>query len=94
MKPVIGSPNAAELGKYVDFPVAGYTGTADISIPIYEIKAKGVSVPISLSYHCGGIKVDDLSTDVGIGWSLMAGGCINIMPNGLVDENSGYPYGK
>lgn len=91
-KPVISSPNAAALEKYVDFPIANYTGTVDISVPIHDIKIKGVDVPIALSYHCGGIKVDEVSSDIGIGWSLFAGGCINIQPNGIMDELSGYPF--
>jgi len=32
------SPNAASLGVYGDIPVSLYTGTPDISIPLYDIK--------------------------------------------------------
>jgi hypothetical protein len=55
-KPTIGSPNAAALEKFVEFPTANYTGVPDISIPIYQIGAKGVKVPISISYHAGALK--------------------------------------
>src|SRR5215813_1858006 len=51
------SPNAASLGKFGDIPVSPYTGTTDISIPLYTIEAKGVSVPVRLSYHTGGIRL-------------------------------------
>ena len=32
------SPTAASLGVYGDMPVSYYTGTPDVSVPIYEIK--------------------------------------------------------
>ncbi|HUB59237.1 MAG TPA: hypothetical protein VL978_00970, partial [Puia sp.] len=38
------SPNAAALMKFSDIPVSPYTGTADVTVPIYTIQAKGVSV--------------------------------------------------
>lgn len=91
-KPAISSPNAAAIEKYIEFPTANYTGVPDISIPVYEIKTKGFSLPVVLSYHASGIKVDELASDVGLGWSLMAGGVINIMQNGgMLDEVSGFP---
>ena len=64
------SPNAAALGKYGDIPVSLYTGTPNISVPLYNLKSKKMSVPVSLSYHASGIKVDDVASNVGLGWSL------------------------
>jgi hypothetical protein len=71
------SPNVAALMKFVDVPVSPYTGTSDISVPIFEIDAKGVKVPISLNYHTGGIKVEEEAGMVGLGWALTAGGSIS-----------------
>jgi YD repeat-containing protein len=90
-RPEISSPNAAALEKYVEFPTATHTGVPDISLPLYTIGIKGVQLPIGLSYHAGGIKVDEVSSDVGTGWTLIAGGAITILPNGIMDEVSGYP---
>jgi len=80
------SPSASALTKYVDFPVNYYTGTPQISIPIYELKGRGISVPISLSYHAGGVKVDELEGNAGLGWSLHAGGVINRTVIGKADD--------
>lgn len=70
------SPNAYALGKYGDIPVNLYTGVPDITIPVYTASAKEITVPISLSYHGSGIKVDETASDVGLGWALNAGGVI------------------
>ena len=70
------SPTAFELGKYGQIPVGMFSGTTNLSIPLYNFKAGNLSVPISLSYNSNGIKVDQLSSNVGLGWSLNAGGVI------------------
>ncbi len=71
------SPNAATLLKFADVPVSPYTGTADITVPIYTIQAKGLSVPINLSYHTGGVRLKEESGWIGLGWALNAGGSIS-----------------
>jgi YD repeat-containing protein len=71
------SPNASAFAKYGNIPVSTYTGLPNISIPIYEIKVRDITVPISLSYHASGIRVGDESSRVGLGWVLNAGGMIS-----------------
>ncbi|MEJ0033217.1 MAG: hypothetical protein WDO15_24075 [Bacteroidota bacterium] len=71
------SPNVAALQKYGNIPVSPYTGVADVSVPLYEIKIRDISVPISISYHGSGIKVGEEASRVGLGWSLNAGGVIS-----------------
>jgi hypothetical protein len=70
-------PNAAMLMKFSDVPVSPYTGTADVTVPIYTVQAKGISVPINLAYHTGGIRVKEESGWVGLGWALNCGGSIS-----------------
>lgn len=54
-----------------------------------------MSVPIGLSYHAGGIKVEDNASSVGLGWSLRAGGTVSRTVRGLPDEGShGYLSGS
>jgi hypothetical protein len=83
------SPTATALGRYQDVPVNECTGIPSISIPLFEVKANGYSLPVSLSYYAGGIKVEELSSWVGLGWSLNAGGVITRTVHGKPDE-SGY----
>jgi len=88
---ILPSPNAAALTKFSDVPVSPYTGTADVTVPIYTIQAKGISVPVSISYHTGGIKLKEEAGWVGLGWALNAGGAISrsIMDH---DDFGAIPY--
>lgn len=70
------SPNAYAFSKYIEIPESSYTGLVPISIPIGSISEKGANVAITLSYHASGIKVDEIASWVGLGWTLNAGGVI------------------
>ena len=74
--------------KYVDYPVSYYTGTPQISVPIYDLKDGAVSLPISISYHASGIKVAECASWVGLGWALNAGGMIMRTIKGAPDEGT------
>lgn len=73
------TPEATSFQKYGNIPVGEFTGTANIEIPIYNLELKDITLPISMSYHTGGIKVDEISSNVGLGWVLNTGG--NIIRN-------------
>ncbi len=85
------SPNVASLGKYGDIPISFYTGTPNISIPIFEVVAGDLSLPISISYHASGIKVAEEASRVGLGWAINAGGVISRTVVGL-DDFAAAPY--
>jgi YD repeat-containing protein len=67
-------------------PVTESSGTPSISIPLYEIHSGSLSLPLSLSYHASGVRVADVASWVGLGWSLNAGGVITRVVRGLPDE--------
>ena len=70
------TPQAAALARYGEYPVSLATGIPEIDIPLYEIKLGSFTLPISISYHASGIKVDDVASTVGLGWVLNAGGVV------------------
>ncbi len=92
-EPSVPTPNAASLGKYTDIPVSNHTGVPNISIPIHTITEGGLSVPISLSYHSSGVRVDEVASNVGLGWTLNAGGAISRTVMGVPDESGLWKYG-
>lgn len=79
------TPEASAFKKYGEESVNEYTGTADISVPLYTIKCKDVEIPIVLRYDASGIKVEQEASWVGLGWNLMVGGCINYVCAGSTD---------
>ncbi|NDV84257.1 hypothetical protein [Bacteroides sp. 51] len=68
------SPQAAIFNKYLNHEISDYNGLPQIEIPLYEIEIKGLKIPITLSYHAGGIKYLQYDGDIGAGWSINAGG--------------------
>jgi len=86
IKGFLATPNVASLGIFGQIPVSLFTGTPQINIPLYNLEANGISVPIELSYHTNLVKPRNHESWVGLGWGLMAGGSITRIPNGLRDE--------
>ncbi|HEY4654092.1 MAG TPA: hypothetical protein VIH22_06240, partial [Cyclobacteriaceae bacterium] len=86
------SPDAASLGKYGGTPVGLHTGIPNISIPLYTIKTSRLEVPISISYHAGGVKVSEIASWIGLGWSLQAGGVITRSVVGKPDNLGFWVY--
>jgi len=86
------SPKVSQLQKYIDYPVNHNTGIPNISIPLYEINTGSLNLPINISYHASGFKVDDQTGDIGLGWSLNAGGIISRKIVNKPDEESYFPY--
>jgi YD repeat-containing protein len=82
----IVSPTASAIAKYVDFPVSLHTGVPQINIPIYTVTEGPLQLPITLSYHASGLRVNEPSSWVGAGWSLDAGGVISRTVKGIPDE--------
>lgn len=81
------SPTVASLMKFEETPVSNYTGIPNISIPLFSTvtRSKDINLNISLKYHPS-ITADMIASDVGLGWSLFAGGTIARTVKGLPDE--------
>jgi hypothetical protein len=93
------TPNVAALQMYNEVPVSNFTGVPNIEIPLYTLKEKEISVPISLSYHASGFRPDQHPGWVGQGWALQAGGVVSRVVHNLPDEDDellstdNYPIG-
>jgi hypothetical protein len=83
------SPNAASFAKQGVYPVDYSTGKLNVSVPIYTIKTKELTVPISLSYNTSGIQLNETASWVGLGWNLNAGGAIVRNTKGKPDGSLG-----
>lgn len=70
------TPTAFQFLKYTEMPVSEYTGMPNISVPLYEIKEDGISIPLSLTYHAGGLRVNEEASWVGLGWDMTVGSIV------------------
>lgn len=97
MAPTPNSPEAQAFTKYGDVPVSMYMGTPNVQIPLFVFDGRELDLPISLTYDASGIKVEQLATNVGLGWNLNVGGRVSRIANGLPDDfisgaNTNIPY--
>src|SRR4051812_37595993 len=49
------------------------SGDGIISLPFVTVKGRKLSLSVTLSYETSGIKVDQNSSDVGLGWNINIG---------------------
>ena len=82
------SPTVAALMKFEEVPVSNYTGIPDVSIPIFSEPtiANQLKLDIALKYHPNNVAAKSVASDVGLGWSLFAGGTVSRTVRGLPDE--------
>ena len=83
---VPATPSAAALAKAITYPVSPNTGLVDIKIPLYELQVGDITLPIYLTYHGSGIKVQEPLNWVGAGWTLVAEPQISRIVEGYPDE--------
>ncbi|MBP2619697.1 hypothetical protein [Chryseobacterium jejuense] len=84
--------NKPEVGSLTNYIVADddadlSTGVVKPKISLLGLKTNYLSDDVSLVYNKGrGIRVNDISSDVGLGWELLAGGEITRKVNGFPDD--------
>lgn len=96
------SANAAALIKYCDHPVGVKSGIPEVTFPLEPLTHEDILIPLSMSYHNIGIKVEEEATWTGLGWHLNAGGVITRIVRGKNDfgltekefksKAKGYPF--
>lgn len=82
------SAQAAELFQKQPEEIDYATGKATIRIPLYEIQAGTLRLPISLTYVTRGIQTEQKNGLVALGWQLEAEPIISRQVRGLPDEQS------
>lgn len=95
-KPVLDysskAPEVLQMQKFIDVPVSYFNGTPNISVPVYTISSKSISIPLTLQYQSGGIKAEQNEGYVGLGWSLSGTGSITRTVRGNEDEGIRYQW--
>jgi len=74
--PTTPSAVVYNYSKYAEVAPNLYTGAVSEQIPLGSVSAGPLSQAVSLSYYFNGHRPSDLSSAVGLGWTLNAGGVI------------------
>ncbi|MDB5012394.1 MAG: hypothetical protein JWQ25_596, partial [Daejeonella sp.] len=77
------------LRAQINVPVDLNTGRPIINIPISTLQQGDISIPISLYYNAGGVKVDDTGSGYGLGWNITNPGSISRTVRSLPDDFQG-----
>ena len=80
------SPNVSQFLDFKEFEVDNFHGTPLISFPLYTLRVGNIEVPITLSYHSGGIRVNQKCGNAGMGWTLSCGAEIGHTVYGAPDD--------
>jgi YD repeat-containing protein len=87
------SSDVATFAKYGDYSTNLYTGTPNISVPLYEINEAGIRVSLYLNYNATGLRPNNDAGVAGQNWTLVAGGMITRQIRGIPDDCfEYYPY--
>lgn len=88
IKPNIES---SEMIEVLSHDISQYTGRVNVKYDIFKINVGNLEIPISLNYSTNGIKPSELSSNIGIGWSLSYGGIITRITRDKADDSvNGY----
>lgn len=82
----VATPQASSLGKYGDLPVSYFIGSPTISIPLFRMTVRGVTLPMTLDYDAAGVMPNSLPSPAGQNWTLNIGGVITRTVRGRYDE--------
>jgi YD repeat-containing protein len=90
----LATPEVSSFERYSLNNVDYYTGKVGVSIPIYTIKTGSIEYPINMVYNTNGIKVDQLSSEVGLGWNITSALITRTVNSSNDFDNSGYISGQ
>ncbi|SMD08360.1 DUF5977 domain-containing protein [Pedobacter africanus] len=86
------SPNSASIAKLGSTDVNLYTGVPAIVSELHSLAGRNYAIPINLFYNASGIKVQDVASNVGLGWSISTNCIVTRVVNGLPDEDPAAGY--
>jgi len=85
------SPGVAGLANYGGQAVNLHYGIPQIVVPLVALPhPNGSSIPVVLSYNAAGHKVQDPAGNIGLGWTLQAGGAVFRIVRGRPDVENGF----
>lgn len=85
--PTVQPADTWDFIKYGEVGANLYTGTVNLSIPVYTYKDKDFEIPVSFTYASNGYTGNRRAGVLGPDWVLNAGGCITADIRGIADPD-------
>ncbi len=83
-------PNPPERGYFYNYSEKGNvdlaTGKFGLNVPFHQIESEYINLPIGIQYQTSGVKVSEISSTIGTGWSFYGEGKIIRELKGEPDE--------
>lgn len=86
------SPNSAAFEKYGMVPVNLSSGVITPSVPLFTIPMGSNSFEVKIYYSSQGLRVDEMPTSLGMGWSLNLGSITRTIRDFPDEDNSARMY--
>ncbi len=80
------SVNAEQFNIGASVETALSKGQPSITIPLFELQGKGYNLPVSIVFYGADVNCETEASSIGLGWSLMVGGCITTIIKGRADS--------
>lgn len=91
MSPTIPpTPQATALTRLAEYQANNWTGTPDISIPLFDMDCDGYTIPLRLSYEAQPLKPGYVLDVYGRGWTLSGGSCVSRVIRSGADETNDF----
>ena len=88
------SPSTAAMVKAGHMNINQSAGVLNYNIPLYELSLGNLKWPIGLQYTYSGLRLEELTGDCGLGWTMSGtGGVVTREVRGLPDEHPRGYYG-
>ena len=81
-------PNATAIMKHDALAINKNTGAPNINIPLMPLKGIKLNLGASIAYASTGLKVDEIASRVGMGWTIQMGGVVTRTVRAVPDEQS------
>ncbi len=80
-------PEKYSFEAYGNTPINYYNGSVNISLPLLDIPGSSLDMAVSASYTTHGVEINKPASEIGVDWSLRAGGSIVREMRGSSDFN-------
>ncbi|MEZ7528545.1 hypothetical protein [Cloacibacterium normanense] len=86
------NPQVSSILKMTNQEINQSNGQPVFSLPLFNIENGDINYPIKISYNFGGIRVDGISSNIGLGWGINDKSMVTRVVKDFADDLQGKGY--